>query len=891
MGKLINLFFTYMRENVLFSRLVIAGFVLVMMTSLAIIFKKIRIKPWKAFIPFYDIVVMFNTVEIPIWMIILCFIPFANFIGIPFLTILLGWKFGTYCHKGIIMKLGLMFFPPLFYPFLAYSNIVLDGKIKGDFEPVLPKNFKLDVVNVEDVVVSGAYNLSNDVLNEIAPQVKRTFTYTPIASTKKENMNNPDNISLAANTGDVEDLNRVLPTADDLTFDYSTLYEGKISGPKFESAVSTEEEEPEEEVVEEEPVVEEVPEEEPEEEIVLPVIHDVELETAEPVETMGPIAINKRDELRGERVTAKKSEVIGTIPMEEIENSSSQEVEGEEEYAYDEELPEDDSIEDPVVSEESSQTPLEENTSTESVETPVETTDIEENINSSNSEESSVDSTNIEEETAVEEELAPTEEVPPVENTIDQEEASKEENTDALKVEETPVEEKEEPALEETPDDKKEKASSKKKRKKKDTEEESDENTEKMEEPLEEGSDKLLESKENEVVEETPTEEKTPTEEVLEVPSDEPTEPKEEETVVDTPVEEIAPMEEKLEETKIEEQLSAEDIFGVPEIAPEEPLPVEEPTEVVTESPVKEWDNLVEPTAVPDTVPAEVENPSIETDNPSTPVIETPVEEPQELPVLEPLPEITMPSLGSIEPTSPSDGPQMAPPPLDEELPEVAPPPDLTIDTTPIDNNEPIFEPLKPVDIEETNVYAPTQTDEVFSMNIEEPEALPVGFLVVNEPVEVPTPQAMAQSSDTLISSAVEDKDTDVQNINDFGTTEMTREEAMGFSKKTFFDFGGEPTPTNNTNPVPNTVSLPPDMQQSFLQNPMMGGSTTGAQTMTVNGGETNYASIFQTESSNGESLLRPVEGMSDGSDKVCPVCGTKVKSDCPVCIMCGYHF
>ncbi len=756
MGKLINLFFTYMRENVLFCVLVIAVFVLVMMTSLAVIFKKIRIHPWKAFIPFYNIIVVLTTVDIPYWMILLFFIPFVNFIGIPVMTLLLGWKFGSYCRKGIIMRVGLMFLPPLFYPLLAYSDITLEDNSKMDFAPVLPKHFKLDAIDVEDVEIKGAYSLSNDVLNEIAPQVKRTFSYTPIATKKKEINNNPDNVSLAANTGDVEDLNRVLPTADDLTFDYSTLYQGKFMEPKFESPIQPIEEEPEEEVVEE--VIEEPEPVEEEEEIVLPVIHDVELEKAEPVEAMGPIAINKRDELSRKRVSAKKEKVVGTIPADALEEKPEKEEKAEESAS----------------SEEDEEVTVEEK----------------------------------EEEVAVDE--AEKEE-------IDNEKSSEEQDEVVEKVEKEDIPVSEDPSIEEKPE---------------------------------------------EEIEVTPLEE-TPVEEVMSVTE----EVEKEETLEET----VPPV----EETPVEETVSTEEEQPLEEAIPEVK---EESAEVVPES-VEEPEEKVET----------VENDSLE----------TPVEEKVE----EPIEPLDLPTSPALEPVSVApkteetvDGVQLAPPPLDEELPEVAPPPELTIDTTPVPAVEDtIFQPIQevaPIHMEEENALEPQVPEEVFSMNIAEPEALPVGFLMTNAPVDPTIPQAAAQENNTLISSVVEDKDQSSKNINEI---EMTKEEAMGFGpKKTFIDIGTLNSDINNNFNMGQNMAqnqMPQQMmnQPSIFTNPMMNTQqTTGAQMMTVNNGQTNYASIFQTADANGTPLLRPIESTLE---KTCPVCGTKVKQECPVCIMCGHRF
>ncbi len=326
MSEVINLFFYYLEHNIVFASLVIGFVVVVMLLSLAIIFKKIRLPAWKGLIPIYNLIVLLEVLEIPIWMIILAFIPFANIIAIPFLLVVVGWKLGMYCHKGILMRLGLILLAPIFYPILAASEIHLEGYVPVLEEVPKLKEFKLDALDVGDVSVIGAYNLDLNTLDQLAPTTV-THAYEPKVITKKINPNNPDDIEIAANVGEVEDLNRVLPTADDLTFDYSTLYKDvkKEETPVKKEETKVVDEKPIqiiEDILpspekEEEPAVEEETEGEPEEEeIQMPVIHDIVLEAAEPIDAMGPIAINQRDDFK-KKVKAK-DEVIKTFTKEEL---------------------------------------------------------------------------------------------------------------------------------------------------------------------------------------------------------------------------------------------------------------------------------------------------------------------------------------------------------------------------------------------------------------------------------------------------------------------------------------------------------------------------------------------------------------------------------------------
>lgn len=356
MGETFNQFLELIKNNTTFAIIVVAIFVTIMFLSLTIIFYKIKVEAWKGLIPIYNVMTLIDTLGIPVWMIFVMLIPFVNIVGIPVMMIIIGWKLGNYCRKGILMKLGLCLLPPLFIPILALCYIDIDGT--GDYELVpveLPKGFSLDAVEVSmvDTNISAMSLTDMGVMDRIAPPTVVRETSTPKVEGKPKKQIKELDIGPANN--EVEDLNRVLPTADDLTFDYNSLYKSSATEEKIEPVVEEEvfpdakelevpkEEsstidynslyaaseptsteglllEQEETEIPEETVVEELEEEEP-----TIIIHDVVLEAAEPItEGLGPVPINRRyDFQKNQKETFGSSKNQSSSMEEKVESQLS----------------------------------------------------------------------------------------------------------------------------------------------------------------------------------------------------------------------------------------------------------------------------------------------------------------------------------------------------------------------------------------------------------------------------------------------------------------------------------------------------------------------------------------------------------------------------------------
>lgn len=94
------------------------------------IYKKAGKEGWESIVPIYNIIVKFKFLNIPMWVLILCFIPGAN-VAVPIITAInMAKKFGK--DGGFIV--GLIFLPIVFYPILAFGKSEFNENAKGIFD-------------------------------------------------------------------------------------------------------------------------------------------------------------------------------------------------------------------------------------------------------------------------------------------------------------------------------------------------------------------------------------------------------------------------------------------------------------------------------------------------------------------------------------------------------------------------------------------------------------------------------------------------------------------------------------------------------------------------------------------------------------------------------------
>lgn len=73
---------------------------------------------WAALIPIYNVIVLLQVAQKPLWWIILFFIPIANLIAVILVMLAIAQNFG----KGAGFGLGLAFLGFIFWPILGFGD-------------------------------------------------------------------------------------------------------------------------------------------------------------------------------------------------------------------------------------------------------------------------------------------------------------------------------------------------------------------------------------------------------------------------------------------------------------------------------------------------------------------------------------------------------------------------------------------------------------------------------------------------------------------------------------------------------------------------------------------------------------------------------------------------
>lgn len=100
------------------------------------LFKKMGRKGWEGLIPIYNTIIKLQVLNIPIWMIILLFIPGINVALSVIISINMAKKF----NKDILFTIGLIFAPIVFYPILAFGKSEFNPDISGIFDDNIIEN-------------------------------------------------------------------------------------------------------------------------------------------------------------------------------------------------------------------------------------------------------------------------------------------------------------------------------------------------------------------------------------------------------------------------------------------------------------------------------------------------------------------------------------------------------------------------------------------------------------------------------------------------------------------------------------------------------------------------------------------------------------------------------
>jgi hypothetical protein len=92
--------------------------VILMVASVWKVFVKAGKPGWAAIVPIYNVVVLLQICEKPVWWIILFFIPLVNFVIAIMLYVALAKVFG----KGVGFAIGLLLLSPIFIPILGFGS-------------------------------------------------------------------------------------------------------------------------------------------------------------------------------------------------------------------------------------------------------------------------------------------------------------------------------------------------------------------------------------------------------------------------------------------------------------------------------------------------------------------------------------------------------------------------------------------------------------------------------------------------------------------------------------------------------------------------------------------------------------------------------------------------
>lgn len=97
---------------------VILAIVLLLIASMWKIYVKAGKPGWAAIIPIYNLIVLLQIIQKPLWWIILLIIPYVNIVG----GILVDYHLAKSFGKGEGFAIGLILLPIIFLPILAFGD-------------------------------------------------------------------------------------------------------------------------------------------------------------------------------------------------------------------------------------------------------------------------------------------------------------------------------------------------------------------------------------------------------------------------------------------------------------------------------------------------------------------------------------------------------------------------------------------------------------------------------------------------------------------------------------------------------------------------------------------------------------------------------------------------
>lgn len=146
---------------------------------------------WAAFVPVYNIIVLLEIAELPLWYIALFFVPFANIYAMFKIYIELAHKFGKSTWFGVAM----VFFSIICLPMLAFGSAQYNGSssvaannvaTNTNYQQTMNNtNVNTQTMNVNSIPTANEPVMNNELNNQV--------NVNPIPTVKEPVMNNEVN--------------------------------------------------------------------------------------------------------------------------------------------------------------------------------------------------------------------------------------------------------------------------------------------------------------------------------------------------------------------------------------------------------------------------------------------------------------------------------------------------------------------------------------------------------------------------------------------------------------------------------------------------------------------------------------------------------------------------
>ena len=145
------------------------------------LFTKAGKKGWASLVPIYNIIVMLEIAELPMWYLALFLVPFANIYAMIKIYIEIAHKFGKSTGFGI----GMVFLGIVFIPMLAFGKTEYKGINSTSFNNINSNNINSNMQNNQQVNIS-----NNNFINNIQ-DVNSGITTQPINNINMQNNSSP----------------------------------------------------------------------------------------------------------------------------------------------------------------------------------------------------------------------------------------------------------------------------------------------------------------------------------------------------------------------------------------------------------------------------------------------------------------------------------------------------------------------------------------------------------------------------------------------------------------------------------------------------------------------------------------------------------------------------